>query len=65
MSLKKTIEEIESILGYTFKVKKNLINSLIHPSFNKNIQRLCSNESICYRYHLCQKIKNIEWNLTL
>ena len=39
MSLKKPIEEIESILGYSFKIKKNLTNSLIHPSFNKNKKR--------------------------
>ncbi len=39
MNLKKPIEEIETILGYSFKIKKNLINSLIHPSFNKNLKR--------------------------
>ena len=43
MSLKKTIEEIESILGYTFKVKKILTNSLTHPSFNKNKKRYLLN----------------------
>ena len=35
MNLRKTIKEIELILGYTFKIKKNLTNSLIHPSFYK------------------------------
>ena len=35
MNLKKPIKEIESILGYNFKTKKNLTNSLIHPSFYK------------------------------
>ena len=35
MNLRKTIKEIELILGYTFKIKKNLTDSLIHPSFYK------------------------------
>ena len=44
MSLKKPIKEIESILGYTFKVKKNLTDSLIHPSFYKNKRRKLLNK---------------------
>ena len=36
MSLKKPIEEIESILGFSFKNKKNLTNCLIHPSYYTN-----------------------------
>jgi len=36
MSLKKPIEEIESILGFSFKNKKNLTNCLIHPSYYNN-----------------------------
>lgn len=44
MSLKKPIEEIESILGYTFKVKKNLTDSLIHPSFYKDKRRKLLNK---------------------
>ena len=44
MSLKKPIKEIESILGYTFKAKKNLTDSLIHPSFYKNKRRKLSNK---------------------
>ena len=36
MNLNKPIKDIESILGYSFKNKKNLINSLIHPSLHKD-----------------------------
>ena len=31
----KKIKEIEIILGYSFKNKYNLINSILHPSFYK------------------------------
>ncbi|PPR45212.1 MAG: Ribonuclease 3 [Alphaproteobacteria bacterium MarineAlpha5_Bin8] len=36
MKLKKNIKEIEKILGYSFRKKKLLEDSLIHPSFHKN-----------------------------
>ncbi len=44
MNLKKTTKEIESILGYTFKIKKNLTDSLIHPSFYKYKKGISKNK---------------------
>ena len=43
MSLKKPIEEIESILGFSFKSKKNLTNCLIHPSYYTGKKKKLSN----------------------
>ena len=36
MKLKKSINEIEKLIGYSFNKKKYLSHCLIHPSFYKN-----------------------------
>ena len=43
MILKKPIEEIETIINYQFKNKKNLVYSLVHPSFYKGKKKLIKN----------------------
>ena len=46
MKFTKSIQDTESIIGYKFKNKQNLKNSLIHPSYykNKKIRLSGSNE---------------------